>query len=260
MSILKKIVEQRRMDISEWKSRHSVPDLRRLAESGEPPAPFLPAVASPGVNIIAEVKRASPSAGVLREPFDPVEIAKAYKAGGAKAISVLTESRFFRGSPEHLQQVALAVELPVLMKDFVVDEVQVYHAKVLGASSFLLIASILPKSALADFIALGRELGMEPLVEVHSLQEAEKAVLAGALIVGVNNRNLETFEVSLNTTLEILPFLKGEGRLVVSESGIKSRQDIETLKSAGADAFLIGSALVRSENPQALLSRWLRLP
>jgi indole-3-glycerol phosphate synthase len=231
--------------------------LREEAEKMNVPFDFKKAISGEGINIIAEVKKASPSKGVIKENFDPVEIAKSYEKGGAKAISVLTDKKFFQGSPFYLRQVAEAVNLPVLRKDFIIDEFQIYGAKALGASSFLLIAAILDESQLKDFIDLGRELGMEPLVETHSEEEVEKALKCGAEIIGVNNRDLKTFNVSLETTLKLLPLIKSENKTLVSESGIKGKEDIIKLRNAGVDAFLIGETLMRSEKPEEVLKSWV---
>ncbi len=257
MDILRKIVEHKKRELSEKKQKFNMSVLREEAERLKVPYNFKEVLSREGINIIAEVKKASPSKGVIRENFDPVEIAKAYERGGARAISVLTDEKFFQGSPFYLRQVAEAVELPVLRKDFIIDEFQIYGAKALGASSYLLIVAILSDSELKDFIELGRELGMEPLVETHTEEEVERALKAGAEIVGVNNRDLKTFTVSLSTTLKLLPLIKSEGKLAVSESGIKGKDDLIMLKEAGVDAFLIGETLMRSENPEVLLKEWL---
>ncbi len=257
MTILDRIVEHKRGEIEEQKRKFNLSVLREEAERKEVPYNFREAISGEGINIIAEVKKASPSKGVIREDFDPVEIAKSYERGGARAISVLTDKEFFQGSPFYLRQVAESVRLPVLRKDFIIDEFQIYGAKALGASSFLLIVSILSFGQLKDFIALGRELGMEPLVETHTEGEVEQALLAGAGIIGVNNRDLKTFEVNLSTTLRLLPLIKEEGKLAVSESGIKGKEDILELKEAGVDAFLIGETLMRQENPEEALRSWV---
>ncbi len=259
MNILERIVEHKKREIEEVKKRFNVPVLIEEAERRKVPFDFKSALKKEGINIIAEVKRASPSRGTIREDFDPVEIAKAYERGGAAAISVLTDKEFFKGSPKYLVEVAENVNLPVLRKDFIIDEFQIYGAKALKASSYLLIVSILSDSQLKDFIDLGRELGMEPLVETHNEEEVERALKAGAEIVGVNNRNLKTFEVSLSTTLKLLPLIKEEGKVAVSESGIKGREDIIKLKRSGVDAFLIGETLMRSKNPEEVLREWVSL-
>jgi len=257
MDILRKIVDHKRREIEEKKRKFNLSVLREEAERLKTPYDFKGALSGKGVNIIAEVKKASPSKGVIREDFDPVKIAKAYERGGARAISVLTDEKFFQGSPFYLRQVAESVNLPVLRKDFIIDEFQIYGAKALGASSYLLIVAILSDSQLREFIALGRELGMEPLVETHTEEEVERALKAGAEIIGVNNRDLKTFTVSLSTTLNLLPLIKSEGKLAVSESGIKGREEILRLREAGVDAFLVGETLMRSSNPEQLLKEWV---
>jgi len=257
VSILDKIVAHKRREIEEKKRNFNIKRLISEAYSLKPRPSFEEAIKGDGINIIAEVKKASPSKGVIREDFDPVWLARAYERGGAKAISVLTDKEFFQGSPFYLRQIAEAVSLPLLRKDFIIDEFQIYGAKVLGASSYLLIVSILSDEELKSFIELGRELGMEPLVETHDEREVERALKAGARIIGVNNRDLKTFKVSLSTTERLLPLIKGEGRLCVSESGIGSKEDIEHLRRLGADAFLVGEALSRAKNPEEVLRSWL---
>jgi indole-3-glycerol phosphate synthase len=257
MNILQKIVEYKKIEVEEQKKRFNLLILREEAERLKTPYNFKEALSKEGINIIAEVKKASPSKGVIREDFDPVEIAKAYEKGGARAISVLTDKEFFQGSPYYLRQVSENVKLPVLRKDFIIDEFQIYGAKALGASSFLLIVAILSESQLKDFIELGRSLGMEPLVETHDEREVETALKCGAEIVGVNNRNLRTFTVSLDTTLRLLPLIKEENKIAVSESGIKRKDDILKLKGKGVNAFLIGETLMRSENPEEVLRSWV---
>jgi len=257
MDILRKIVDHKRREVEEKKRKFNLSVLREEAERLKVPYDFKEALSGEGINIIAEVKKASPSKGVIREDFDPVKIAKAYERGGARAISVLTDEKFFQGSPFYLRQVAESVNLPVLRKDFIIDEFQIYGAKALGASSYLLIVAILSDFQLKEFIALGRDLGMEPLVETHTEEEVERALKAGAEIIGVNNRDLKTFTVSLSTTLNLLPLIKSEGKLAVSESGIKGREDILRLREAGVDAFLVGETLMRSSNPEQLLKEWV---
>lgn len=256
MDILRKIVEHKRRELEEKKAKFNLSVLREEAEKLKVPRNFRDALSREGINIIAEVKKASPSRGVIREDFNPVEIARSYERGGARAISVLTDEKFFHGSPFYLRQVAESVKLPVLRKDFIIDEFQIYGARVLGASSFLLIVSILSDSQLKDFIFLGRELGMEPLVETHTEEEVERALSAGAEIIGVNNRDLRTFNVSLSTTMNLLPLIKSEGKVAVSESGIRGKEDILYLREAGVDAFLVGETLMRSRNPEEVLREW----
>ncbi len=202
--------------------------------------------------IIAEIKQASPVKGLLCSAFDPVKLAEAYRDGGAGMISVITEEHFFRGSPAYIAQVKNTVNLPVLRKDFILSEYQVFESRVIGADAILLIASILDSYRLKRLIALADNLGMEALVEVHDRNDLDRALAAGAGIIGINNRNLKTFKVSLSNTLELINHIPA-GIPAVSESGIRSRADIELLAQAGVRAVLIGEALVRSADPVALL-------
>ncbi|MDZ4804297.1 MAG: indole-3-glycerol phosphate synthase TrpC [Candidatus Eisenbacteria bacterium] len=205
------------------------------------------------VSIIAEVKQASPSAGLLTGDFDPISIALAYAEGGAAAISVLTDVDFFRGSLEDLRGVAKSVELPVLRKDFVIDERQIYEARAAGADSVLLIAAILDRKTLQRFLAEARALGMEPLVEIHDERERDQALEAGARVVGINNRDLNTFRIDVETTLRLVPGLPDK-IVVVSESGVESEAGVARLIGY-ADAALIGTALMRASDRSELLSR-----
>ncbi|MBN2105995.1 MAG: indole-3-glycerol phosphate synthase TrpC [Deltaproteobacteria bacterium] len=203
--------------------------------------------------VIAEVKKASPSKGVIREQFDPVAIAREYEAHGAAAISVLTEQRFFQGSPGYLPAIRKQVCIPVLRKDFLFDIYQIYEARSLGADALLLIAAILEKDKLCELLCLTRELGMDALVEVHTREELDRVLATGARIIGINNRNLSTFKTDIATTVELVRGIPDD-RIVVSESGIGSRADILMLSSAGVDAFLIGESLMRQESPGARLA------
>jgi indole-3-glycerol phosphate synthase len=206
------------------------------------------------MRFICEIKHASPTAGVLREPFDPESIARAYAAAGAAAISVVTEERFFLGTRDTLLQVRRVVDQPVLMKDFVIDAYQIIEARVLGADAVLLITALLDRAQLREFGALAAELGLECLVEVHDEVELERAVEITAEVVGVNNRNLASFQVDLATT-ERLTRLMPPDRVVVSESGIRTRDDILRLEQAPVDAVLVGEALMRAESPGQMLER-----
>jgi indole-3-glycerol phosphate synthase len=208
--------------------------------------------------IIAEVKKASPSKGVIREQFDPVAIALDYEEHGAAAISVLTETRFFAGSPEYLSAIKKQVSLPVLRKDFLFDAYQIYEARALGADALLLIAAILEMDKLCELLHLTRELGMDALVEVHNRKELDMVLETGAGIIGINNRNLNTFQTDIATTVELVQAVPDD-RIVVSESGIASRADILMLSSSGVDAFLIGESLMRQESPGAKLAELINL-
>ena len=205
-----------------------------------------------GVNVIAEIKRRSPSKGIIREDFDPVWIAQSYADGGAAALSVLCEEDFFGGSLEHLAAIRKSVDLPLLRKDFIFDEYQVYESALAGADAVLLIVALLEDELLARLIELAKGLGIDALVEVHSKDEIARAARAGASIIGVNNRDLTTFKVDLETSLLLAP-LTPEETILVSESGIGSGSDILKLKASGFDAFLIGEHLMRAQHPGAAL-------
>ena len=200
------------------------------------------------IRLIAEVKKASPSKGLIRADFDPVEIAKTYEASGASAISVLTDEKYFQGRLEYLTAVHDAVGLPVLRKDFIIDPYQVYEARAAKADAILLIVAALAAEQLKDLMALVANLGMASLVEAHSAEELDIALKIGAKIVGINNRNLQTFETKLETTLELAAKVPGD-RVLVSESGIFTRSDVERLMAAGVDAILVGESLMREPDP-----------
>jgi len=204
------------------------------------------------VNIIAEIKRRSPSKGIIREDFDPVQIAESYQSGGAVALSVLCEEDFFDGSLDHLEAVRGVVDLPLLRKDFIIDEYQIYESAVRSADAVLLITAILDDPLLGRLLGLVRELNLDALVEVHSRDEMNRAVRAGANIIGVNNRNLTNFEVDLNTSFELAATASRDA-ILVSESGITRGSDIRRLKQAGFSAFLIGEHLMRADDPGSAL-------
>jgi indole-3-glycerol phosphate synthase len=249
MDILDRIVQAKRTEIA--RDKVAVP-IRRAIElaSAAPPAHDLLSALRPfgKVNVIAEVKRASPSRGDIQQDADPVAIARAFADAGAAAISVLTDTRFFLGAPEHLASVRAAIPVPVIRKDFIFDEYQIYQSRALGADGLLLIARILDSKDLRTLVGVTRSLHMEALVEVHSEEDLHKAIDCGADLIGVNNRDLGTMAVSLETSLLLAPMLTD--RVVkVSESGIETRADIDRLRSAGYDAFLIGERLMRESSP-----------
>ena len=204
--------------------------------------------------VIAEVKKASPSKGVLRAQFDPAAIGASYARGGAACLSVLTDVQFFQGAPEYLDDARRASGLPALRKDFIVDEYQVAQARAWGADCILLIAAALAPAQLLELETAARELGMAVLVEVHDARELDAALSMKTRLIGINNRNLRTFEVSLSTTLDLLPRIDGS-RLVITESGILTPADVATLRSAGVHAFLVGEAFMRAADPGAELAR-----
>ena len=199
------------------------------------------------INLIAEVKKSSPSKGIIRDNFDPIEISRVYQANGAAAISVLTEKEFFGGSLEHLELIKKEVTLPILRKDFIIDEYQIYESRLSGADSILFIADILAKEELFHFSSISNELGMDVVVEVHSEEDLEKALSADAQIVGINNRDLHSFEVNIETTSRLKRFIPKD-KILISESGIRSYEDVMFLKSLEVNAVLIGEALLKSED------------
>jgi indole-3-glycerol phosphate synthase len=204
--------------------------------------------------VIAEVKRASPSKGVIRVDFDPAEIARSYEAGGAACLSVLTDRDFFHGSEDFLQQARAACTLPVLRKDFVIDPYQVYEARVIGADCILLIVAALSDAALLDLSLLAAELDLDVLCEVHDAEELERALALPVPLIGVNNRNLRTFHTSLETSLELQQLMEYD-RILVSESGIHTPDDVAVLRDAGINAFLVGEAFMRAADPGSELKR-----
>jgi indole-3-glycerol phosphate synthase len=214
------------------------------------------ALAAPGRRIVAEVKRASPSRGRLREAFAPAEIARGYAAGGAAAVSVLTDERFFEGSLDDLRLVREQVDVPVLRKDFLFEPYHVYEARAAGADGFLLIAAILRAEVIRELVALGREMEMAALVEVHTAEQLERALAAGATLIGINNRDLDSFVTRLETGLELLPLVPA-GCTVVIESGLKTPADLARFEAAGAHAFLIGEAFMTAPDPGARLQEFL---
>ncbi|MBI4464217.1 MAG: indole-3-glycerol phosphate synthase TrpC [Acidobacteria bacterium] len=207
-------------------------------------------------SIIAELKRASPSAGTLRADYDPAALARGYEQGGACALSVLTDREFFLGSLEHLQQVKATISLPVLRKDFTLDAYHLYEAAAAGADAVLLIVAILSPDELAQLLSLSRTLGLDALVEVHTREEVQVALDAGSEIIGVNNRNLKTFEVSLETSFHLIERIP-DTVVAVSESGLRTAEDLERLRAAGFDAFLIGERFMREPEPEAALAALL---
>lgn len=256
--VLDRIVEAKAGRLDEAKRRTPIERLAReaLAIAAPPRARSLDAALRrpDRVNVIAEIKQRSPSKGIIREDFDPVRIAESYAGGGAAAMSVLCEEDFFGGSLAHLEAIRLSVDLPLLRKDFVFDSYQLYESRVAGADAVLLIVAILEDGLLGDLIGLANELGLDALVEVHSADEMMRADRAGAVMIGVNNRDLTTFTVDLRTSIQLAP-LAPEGAILVSESGINTGSDIRRLRSAGFSAFLVGEHLMRAHNPGDTLRR-----
>lgn len=252
MNILQEIAETRRRDVKCW------PDAGPVAGKRHPALSFREAIQRPGLAIIAEIKRKAPSAGDLAPRANARRRALAYQRGGADAISVLTEPHYFRGSFEDLAQAARVTSLPLLCKDFVVHEKQLRLAAQTGASAALLIVAILDDGELRDFIALCRELGLDPLVEVFDQRELDRALASGADLIGINSRNLRDFSVALGRALELRARVP-EGIPVVAESGVRTGEDLLRVGDAGFDAVLIGTTLMRSRHPAALLRSWRRV-
>ena len=255
-SVLDRIVEARRAAVEHRKRVLPETALHYGVKHGTPVRDFAAALARDSLNVIAEIKKASPSRGLLRADLDAASLAAQFERAGAAALSVLTEEEFFQGSLKNLRDARKAVKIPTLRKDFLFDPWQIWEARATDADSFLLIVAILSDALLRDLIALGRELGMEPLVEVHTAEELSRALDAGARILGVNNRDLRTFEVRVDTSLELVERIPDDC-IAVSESGLRSHGDLVRLHAAGFDAFLIGEHLMQSPDPAAALAALL---
>lgn len=250
--VLQRILATKREEIAAAKRAIPAHEIEARARAAAPARDFVGAIrakrAAGGAAVIAEIKRASPSKGLLRENFDPAAIARSYEAGGAACLSVLTDRQFFQGAPEHLGAARAACALPALRKDFVLEPYQVYEARALGADCILLIAAALAPDAMRELEEVARELGMAVLIEIHDAAELDAALTLRTPLLGVNNRNLRTFETRLETTLELLPSVPSE-RIVVAESGILARADAQRLMRAGVSAFLVGEAFMRAAEP-----------
>ena len=253
--ILQKICAVKEREVAAARAALSQPDLRAQAEAQPPARDFVGAIrakhAAGRAAVIAEIKRASPSKGVIRADFHPAEIAASYERAGAACLSVLTDRQFFQGAPEYLQAARAACHLPVLRKDFLIDAYQVFEARAMGADAILLIAACLDLAQMRDMEQLAIALGMAVLVEVHDGAELEQALQLQTPLIGINNRNLRTFEVSLQTTLDLLPrIISGQGgRIVVTESGILQPQDVSLMRSHEVHTFLVGEAFMRAPDP-----------
>ncbi|WP_349572588.1 indole-3-glycerol phosphate synthase TrpC [Azotobacter salinestris] len=257
-TVLEKIIARKVEEVAERSARVPLAEVEALARSASTPRGFAAAlqaqVGRKQPAVIAEVKRASPSKGVLREHFVPAEIARSYEEGGATCLSVLTDVDFFQGSDAYLQEARAACGLPVIRKDFLIDPYQVVEARALGADCVLLIVAALGDAQMLELAATARDVGLDVLVEVHDGAELERALQLETPLIGINNRNLHTFEVSLETTLDLLPKVPRD-RLVVTESGILNRADVELMEVSGVYAFLVGEAFMRAEKPGAELRR-----
>jgi indole-3-glycerol phosphate synthase len=258
-TVLERILEARRAEVDHRKRVLPETALKYGVKAATPLRDFSAALCRDGLNVIAELKPASPSRGVIRDPFEPVALAQTLEAAGACALSVLTEGEFFRGSLKNLRDARKSVQLPVLRKDFIFDPWQVWETRANDADSFLLIVATLGDGLLRDLIALGREIGMEPLVEVHTVEELERALAAGARILGVNNRDLKTLTVSVEKSLELIGRIPDDC-IAVSESGLSTHDDLVKLRAAGFDAFLIGTHLMLAPDPAAALGALLISP
>jgi len=250
--VLKRIINEKQKEITRRKERGRF--FRPFWN--HPRRSLKKALCAPGLQIIAEVKRASPSKGLIARKWDPVTQAQRYHEGGAAAVSCLTDESFFKGHLEYLAALREAISLPLLRKDFILDECQIEEARAFGADAVLLIVAALKPEKLAQLLAATHNLGLEALVEVHDERELEVALTCGAEIIGINNRNLRTFEVSLDTTLRLVQLVP-QGLPVVAESGIKGKEDLKKLAQAGVEAALIGETLMRAKDPAALLRHWL---
>jgi indole-3-glycerol phosphate synthase len=248
--ILDEIVSHNLQKLASKKRILPMAELQRIALQQSPPLDFASALQGEGIRLIAEVKKASPSRGIIRPDFDPTEIAQIYANNGVSAISVLTEAKYFQGSLEHLRDIKNVLRdkgLPLLRKDFLFDPYQIYESRAYGADSLLLIIAILKLEELQEMLRISHELNMSCLVEVHNEAEVEIALKSGARIIGINNRSLTTFTVDLTTTERLRPLIPPD-RIVVSESGIKGRSDIERLRQSGINAVLVGESLISASD------------
>jgi len=250
LSILERIVAAKRAEVAAAKQRAPAVKL----DAAPPVRDFVAALRARRPAVIAEIKRASPSKGLLRENFDPAAIAKSYQEGGAACMSVLTDREFFQGAPEHLSAARAACALPALRKDFLIDPYQVMEARALGTDCVLLIAACLADAEMRELETLALSLGMAVLVEVHDARELERALALRTPLIGINNRNLRSFETRLETTLDLLPRIPAD-RLVITESGILSRTDVHRMRERGVHAFLVGEAFMRADDPGTELKK-----
>ncbi len=254
--VLQRILARKQEEVSARREQVSLFELKTRSASMPPPRGFADAIeakiAMGQPAVIAEIKKASPSKGVIRADFDPVAIARSYEAGGAACLSVLTDIDFFHGSDDDLRQARAACALPVLHKDFIVDASQLYEARVMGADCVLLIAAALDDARLSEFAFIAGELGMDVLVEIHDLDELERALPVPARLLGINNRDLRSFDVRLQATLDLQPMVPAD-RVLVTESGIRTPADVAVMRDAGVHAFLVGEAFMREPDPGAAL-------
>ena len=250
--ILIKILNRKREEINERSAKVSIEDLKQQCKSADAVRGFIRSIENKINNkqsaVIAEIKKASPSKGLLRENFEPAEIARSYASHGAACLSILTDKDYFQGNEEYLKQARAACDLPVIRKDFIIDSYQVYEARAIGADCILLIVAALDDEALQLLYDLAQELKMDVLMEVHDEQEMQRALKTGACLIGINNRNLRTFETSLNTTLSMLSMVN-ENHILVTESGIHCKEDVQLMLDNKVNAFLVGEAFMRADDP-----------
>jgi indole-3-glycerol phosphate synthase len=259
--ILERILARKRVELEAARAKVPLAEMQRRAAATEPPRDFVAAVrakiAAGRPAVIAEIKKASPSKGLLRAEFDPGQIARSYEAGGAACLSVLTDRDFFQGAPEHLAQARAACGLPVLRKDFVTEPYQVFESRAMGADCILLIAAALARQDMQGLEASARSLGLAVLVEVHDDRELESALTLATPLIGINNRDLRTFKTRLETTLGLLPRIPA-GRIIVTESGISGPADVSMMRSKGVTGFLIGEAFMRVPDPGRALAEFIK--
>ncbi|WP_339673838.1 indole-3-glycerol phosphate synthase TrpC [uncultured Zhongshania sp.] len=251
-TVLKKILDRKREEVAERSAKLSIAALQEQIKTASAPRGFVSSIeaklAAGHSAVIAEVKKASPSKGVIRENFIPAEIAASYEAGGAACLSVLTDADFFQGAEAYLQQARAACSLPVIRKDFIIDPYQVYEARAIGADCILLIAAALDDTAMSSLNTLAQGLGMDVLIEVHNAEELARTLPLGNRLVGINNRNLHNFETSLQNTFDLLAAISDQ-HIVVTESGIHSAEDVAAMREHGVNAFLVGEAFMRAAEP-----------
>ena len=249
MTILDNIVEHKRYEVNIFRKKSDVSAMMKEVELLPPARSLAASLSKPGrVSLLAEIKGASPSRGIIRSGFNPADIAAVYTENGADAISVLTDEKFFAGRGEYISSIRQITELSILRKDFIIDQVQILQARLLGADAVLLICSVLQQDELISLMRVARDAGMEALVEVHGEGELDRAQDAGARIIGINNRDLKTFNTDLETTFHLRRLIKNQSVLVVSESGISTAADMKALQSAGVHAALVGEALMSAED------------
>lgn len=259
MTILERILDTKRAELEESRKLRPLDEVVAAAAQAAPALSLAEAAGRGGIQVVAEVKKASPSKGVIREDFDPVAIAAAYAGGGAAAISVLTDSEYFQGSLDYLRAIREKVAVPLLRKDFIIDPYQVFEARAAGADAILLILAALSDQEAEPLAAVAEELGMDVLWEVHNIEEMHRVAAFSPRVVGINNRDLKTFEVSLETTRGLLPEVPADA-VVISESGFFVREELEMMSDWGVDGFLVGEGLMRAEDPGEALRGLLSAP